>query len=134
RTGAPAGRWPGTPAAVLRDEPADPRLQPLGAVDPGAVGRYPATVVEKLQAPSGRTDAMALPGHNETAAAARSQGETREVKEVSTHDGPDRCCRPGDRAGGAASAAGADAARRNHGQQHPAHQPGRRAAGPDHHA
>jgi len=41
---APADRRSGAPAAVRGDEPADPRLQPLGAVDPCAVGRYPPTV------------------------------------------------------------------------------------------
>jgi hypothetical protein len=42
-----------TPEAVFRDEPADPRLQPVGAADPCAVGRYPPTVAEKLQTPPG---------------------------------------------------------------------------------
>ena len=35
---------PGAPAAVRRDEPADPRLQPVGAADPPDFGRYPPPV------------------------------------------------------------------------------------------
>src|SRR6185295_14099038 len=63
REGHPAQRRSRAQRPLPRDEPADPRIQPLGAADPPDLSRHPATLAEELQTPPRRAHQLALRRH-----------------------------------------------------------------------